>query len=242
MPFVKLSKLYNKRYGRMKKIALIGLVGIGLVGCATPAYNYQATPKNLSKPPIGSVNKAFVGDKMLEQGTFVDREALNIAETTRISFAYTLTPGVYLKTGQNDKGQYFQTVNNIPGGGTVQKNPIADPYKVVMLGTDKKLCVVTVFNAKSCTDNHQAMLKTVGIASDNSFQQTLIYSGKVGNKINVGYREFSSDLARPAFNNDVEYDLSQSKQIGYKGALLEVVDATNQDITYRVLKNFNKID
>ena len=64
----------------------------------------------------------------------------------------------------------------------------------------------------------------------------------MGNKINIGYREFSSNSARPAFNNDVEYDLNESKQIGYKGALLEVIKATNQDITYKVLKNFNKID
>ncbi len=26
-----------------------GLIGLGLVGCATPAYNYQAIPKNISK-------------------------------------------------------------------------------------------------------------------------------------------------------------------------------------------------
>ena len=27
----------------------------------------------------------------------------------------------------------------------------------------------------------------------------------IGDKINVGYREFSNNTARPAFNNDVEY-------------------------------------
>ncbi|CAD9197495.1 hypothetical protein QAC21B_03669 [Acinetobacter bohemicus] len=78
--------------------------------------------------------------------------------------------------------------------------------------------------------------------SEHSFQQTLIYSGKVGNKINISYREFSGSLARPAFNNDVEYDLNQSRQIGYKGALLEIADANNQSITYKVLKNFNKVE
>ncbi|ENG3448891.1 hypothetical protein ABTZ13_003684, partial [Acinetobacter baumannii] len=62
----------------MKKILAAGLIGLGLVGCATPAYNYQAIPKNISKPPIGSVNKAFVGDQMLEQGMVVDREVLNV--------------------------------------------------------------------------------------------------------------------------------------------------------------------
>jgi hypothetical protein len=49
-------------------------------------------------------------------------------------------------------------------------------------------------------------------------------------------------MARPAFNNDVEYDLNESKQIGYKGALLDVIDANNQNITYKVLKNFNKVE
>ncbi|WP_373359036.1 hypothetical protein ACEN3H_08565 [Acinetobacter lactucae] len=226
----------------MKKNISLLILSIGIVGCASPAYNYQTVPKNISKPPIGSVNKAFVGDQMLEQGIVVDREVLNIPENIKISFAYSLTSGIYLKTGQNEKGQYFQPFNTVSGGGMVQKNLLADPFKVVMLDNESKLCVVTVFNAKNCTDKHQAIMKTVAIASDNSFQQTLIYSGKFGNKINVGYREFSSNQARPAFNNDVEYDLSQSKQIGYKGALLEVIDATNQDITYKVLKNFNKVD
>jgi hypothetical protein len=35
-------------------------------------------------------------------------------------------------------------------------------------------------------------------------------------------------MARPAFNNDVEYDLSESKLIGYKGAQFEVIEASNR--------------
>ena len=111
-----------------------------------------------------------------------------------------------------------------------------------MTTVDNKLCVVTIFNAKLCKENQSFDVKNITTANDDSFQQTLIYSGKVGNKINVGYREFSSNLARPAFNNDVEYDLNESKQIGYKGALLDIIEATNQSITYKVLRNFNKVD
>ncbi|MCV5664960.1 hypothetical protein OFN50_38635, partial [Escherichia coli] len=72
----------------------------------------------------------------------------------------------------------------------------------------------------------------------DSFQQTLIYSGKVGNKINISYREFSNDMARPAFNNEAEYDLSESNQIGYKGAVIDVLEADNTKITYRLIRNF----
>jgi len=82
--------------------------------------------------------------------------------------------------------------------------------------------------------------KKYPVASPDSFQQTLIYSGKVGNKINIGYREFSGSLARPAFNNEVEYDLSESKVIGYKAARIEVIEATNQSIKYKVIQNFNR--
>lgn len=226
----------------MKKLLVAGVVGFGLVGCASPSYNYQATPKNISKPPLNTVNTAFVGDKMLEQGMMVDREVLQAPTDTKVGFSYSMTAGFYQKTGENEKGSYYQPVNKISGGGVVQKNVFADPFKDVMLGADGRLCIVTVFNAKICTDEHKTKQTTTSIASDNSFQQTLLYSGKVGNKINVGYREFSSNLARPAFNNDVEYDLNQSKQIGYKGALLEVMDANNQSITYKVLRNFNKAE
>lgn len=225
----------------MKNLLISGVVVFGLVGCATPKYNYQATPQNISKPPLNSVNTAYVGDKMLEQGVFTEREALYVQETTTHS-GYTFSEGYYLKTGDDAKGSYFQAINRIPNGGNLQKSFIVDPFKVVMLDSSNKICIITFINAKVCTDKHNAKLSKIGVAADNSFQQTLIYSGRLGNKINIGYREFSSNLARPAFNNDVEYDLSESKQIGYKGALLEVIKATNQDITYKVLKNFNKVD
>lgn len=177
---------------------------------------------------------------MLEQGVLVDRDVLSIPSNTKINFAYSLSAGYYQKTGQDTKGRYYEAINNISNGGSVQKMAIADPFKAVMLGLDGKLCVITVFNAKNCTDKHSASHTTIGVATDNSFQQTLIYSGKVGNKINIGYREFSSNMARPAFNNDVEYDLNESRQIGYKGALLDIIDANNQSITFKVLRNFNK--
>lgn len=225
----------------MKKIFIAGMVGFSLVGCATPKYNYQAVPQNISKPPLGSVNTAYVGDKMLEQGILLEREVLHVTKTTKHS-GYTFNEGYYLKTGEDAKGSYFQAINMIPNGGNLQKNIIVDPFKAVMLDSNNEICVITALNAKACTEKHEAKLTKIGVAADNSFQQTLIYSGRVGSKINVGYREFSSNLARPAFNNDVEYDLNESKTIGYKGALIEIIKATNQDITYKVLKNFNKVD
>ncbi|WP_026470397.1 hypothetical protein [Alkanindiges illinoisensis] len=224
----------------MKNLLWSVLVGVGLVGCATPQYNYAPAVTQISKPPIGSEATAYVGDQMLVQGKFIKRTALFLSDPIRISFAYTMLGGYYPKTGEDANGVYYG-IGGIQNAGNIQKSAIADPYKAVMVTPDNKLCVITVFNAKNCTqiEKEKIVNQEVDSLSENSFQQTLIYSGRVGNKINVGYREFSSNLARPAFNNDVEYDLNESKTIGYKGALLEVIEATNQFIKYKVIKNFN---
>ncbi|EJI85939.1 hypothetical protein AEST_10210 [Alishewanella aestuarii B11] len=47
-------------------------------------------------------------------------------------------------------------------------------------------------------------------------------------------------MARAAFSTDVEYDLNESNIIGYAGARLEVISATNTEITYKVLKHFSE--
>ena len=52
----------------MNKLLIGMLPFAGLVGCATPSYNYTPAVQNLSKPPIGQVATASIGDHMLTQG------------------------------------------------------------------------------------------------------------------------------------------------------------------------------
>lgn len=211
-------------------------------GCATPQYNYRPHATQISTPPLNTVVTANVGDEMLKQGTFYERDAIRLQRPLKFGLFgnYTLMPGIYVKTGQKGGNEFYR-----PGqgkdAGAVQKAILSDPWEAIELSDNgTRICVVTVFHAALCR-------RAVGVKrvkylalSDNSFQQTLIYSGKIGSSIKVGYREFSNDLARPAFNNDVEYDLKTSSVIGYKGARIEVLKATNETITYRVISNFNR--
>lgn len=222
----------------MKKLLIAGVICFGLVGCTAPKYNYQPISQNISKPPIGSENIANVGDSLLTQGTYTEREAYYLAEPQK-KFLLNFPKGYYLKIGEDQKGSYYKTINEIPDGATI---PLNQGIGSILITDDNHFCAINFTNVKNCYFKDVGKKTKVSVASDNSFQQTLIYNGKVGNKINIGYREFSSSVARPAFNNDVEYDLNESKQIGYKGALLEVIEANNQSIKYKVLKNFNKVD
>lgn len=209
-----------------------------LGSCATADYNYVPEQEAISEPPIGSVTTVYVGDSMIRQGTFTRVDAIKVNGVIDVG-GYELQSGYYVKTGQDEDTETFVPAAD-SSGGAIKKDFIVDPPQAVIVftGTDK-ICVVTIFSNIDCT-NSSGFDRTIHQAyARDAFQQTLIYSGKVGDKINIGYREFSSDYARPAFNNDVEYDLSESCVIGYKGARLEILDATNESITFKLIRNFN---
>lgn len=73
----------------------------------------------------------------------------------------------------------------------------------------------------------------------------LVYSGISQNTLSILYREFYRDqktglhYAKPAFYQELKYDLSQGNTIGYKGARFRVIKATNTSIKYEVLKHLN---
>lgn len=211
-----------------------------LFGCATANYNYVPEMASLNEPELGVVVTAYVGDSMLRQGTYTKHEAINVIDDITLGMLgeYTLSRGFFLKRGQNDKYTTY-TSPLTTDGGAITAAPLADPVQAVIVyhGTSK-ICTLTYLGGTDCTNSESFERTYYEKASRNDFQQTLIYSGRIGDKINIGYREFSSDYARPAFNNDVEYDLSVSATIGYKGASIEVIEATNQFIKYRVLTNF----
>ena len=70
----------------------------------------------------------------------------------------------------------------------------------------------------------------------DSFKRELVYSGISQNTLSILYREFSDSIARPAFSQELKYDLGQGNAIGYKGARFEVIRATNVELVYRVIK------
>lgn len=223
----------------MYKCLLSGAALFILAGCASPKYNYAPSWVAVSEPPIGSVTTVRIGDIMLRQGKYREHDALYLRAPREIGFGYTLHRGYYLKDGEDEQAEFYSPGSG-DDGGRVEKIFIADPWKSIMAKKNApELCVVTILNAYTCATVHDLERTKRPVLAQDAFQQTLIYNGRVGSKINIGYREFSNSIARPAFNNNVEYDLAESTKIGYKGAELEVLEATNQHIKFRLLRNFN---
>jgi hypothetical protein len=68
------------------------------------------------------------------------------------------------------------------------------------------------------------------------FRREIVYSGVSRGVLSLLYREYTDGLARPAFTQQLTYDLSDGDEIGYKGARFKVLKATNTSIRYVVLK------
>lgn len=68
------------------------------------------------------------------------------------------------------------------------------------------------------------------------FRRELLYSGVSKGTVSIQYREFMNDMARPAFSQELKYDLADGSEIGYKGARFQIIKATNTSIRYKVLK------
>lgn len=75
----------------------------------------------------------------------------------------------------------------------------------------------------------------------DSFRYVALYQGKIDNKIKISFREFKDDMVRPAFTQDIEYELNKNGDtvVGFKGLRIKVIKATNTDITYSVIQDYN---
>lgn len=78
-----------------------------------------------------------------------------------------------------------------------------------------------------------------------SFKYAVLYQGKIGNKLNISFQEFvysiNGFIIRDAFTQNIQYELDDNGEamIGFKGLRIKVLKATNFDITYQVIKDYN---
>lgn len=216
----------------MRKFVFITLVLLLFTGCATVKYNgATSNQKRISYPDVGQVVTAYVGDRLVEKGFVFEVAYLRVDQSIG-GVLYTIPQGDYAQLGFDESNYYYSGVG-------VSSGVLADPVKALSQSTSNSsdICVVSVYGGKSCYQGQTKRAMRPG-QSEDSFQQTLLYSGRIGDKINISYREFSNNMARDAFTNSVEYDLSASNTIGYKGALIEVIEADNQSIKYKLIRNF----
>ncbi len=197
----------------------------------TPLNNSPAKLQEISQPPLNQLTTAGLGDSLLLQGAAYAVDVITVKEPVKIS-GYTIKAGDHIQLGYDDQKKAFDATK-------VKTPQLREPMASIAVFNKKphELCIISSYRTKACAPAEFELNKKIDFRK-NSFQQTLIYSGKVDNKLRITYREYNNDMIRASFENDVEYDLSESRIIGYKGAKIQIFKATNQEIKYKVIKNF----
>jgi hypothetical protein len=243
----------------MKRLLFAAVITVVLSGCSSPInYSNDTTSKTIDVPAINQVVTKGLGERLVAKGTQTTGLAVTVSQPTQfgkkegessiLTCALTVQPNTYFKVGvhksdyqTNCFGPVYALVTTADGStnmnclgtpiaGSLCKNP-NDGYFFTELVGNVKFDLEQDFNHLTIGE------KTV--QNENNFVQELIYNGRVGNSLKVVYREFSNNTIRPHFSQEIQYDLSESNVIGFKSLRLEVIEATNTEVKYKLLKNFN---
>lgn len=237
-------------------LALVACMWIG--GCATsPITATQSTRSEIiDYPEVDLMVTRALGERLVAKGVRVTGPALEVTRVTQfgkqegeasvMTCALTVIPSTYFKRGvystDSIQADCFGPVSAqlTLADGTTNWNcngkmSIAD----ICVDRENRYFLASVASRMYLEQDFQNIHLITGIMnSPTNFVQEFIYNGRIGNDLRFVYREFSNDIIRPAFIQEVQYDYSESKIIGFKNLRLEVIDATNIEVTYRVISNF----
>jgi hypothetical protein len=218
-----------------KYLFLILLSTLTLVGCASAPPLVETVIKKHDFPQLDTIATAELGDTMvlhLYSATSPSYKLLKSWSTTAYG-GHVLAAGHVLRPRYEDQkyeGFFELGLCRVKESGEwcIGQNAF---------GTCNALtCGVNITGPKE-GDLNVERADYVDVTLPN-LRQELIYNGKVGNSVKFLYRELSQNMMRDAFSQDIQYDLSEGNEIGFKGVRLRIIEATNRKIEYKVSAHF----
>lgn len=242
------------------ELALVAVSSFAICGAASAAgpksrkYVQNVVPLVVQKhvPEVGQISEAALGESLIASYLTVSRPALKLVQpvtTTKTSYSLTIPAGELIQVATNPEGEYYEaplpsalstfgaqqadipTGIFIPSqGGTPETywgGP--GPNKINMPGSKYTLIVEQASSIAYERTTHVSV-------QPNSFRMELLYSGLSHNVLALTYREFKNDMLRPAFTQEVTYDLSQGREIGFRNARFRILETNNLGIKYEVLR------
>lgn len=222
------SILYADKVGTLPKIGDLSHAPVGGVMFSQFKYRIKSTTQDANFETIaeGDLSLGFqLGSLSVSVGDQFSESLLNgetVYCTKRLAYRDPLVgPWRAACFVDRNKDRKFELVKVAPGAIYFEKAidpPL--PYRIVKTSEPK---------------NGEETI----VPSDDSFKFELLYQGVSRNSLKLAYREYLKDLARPAFYQDVVYDLEKSPTvITFRSVRIEVTSADNNQIAYRVLSAF----
>lgn len=226
-------------------LGVMVVLGVGMGGCATPEIYYNTEFKQSKKvvylPALNTESKAEVGDNMFSK-SYLHTDS-NTYVITLLEDAPMPVFGVKFDLHSGHK----ELLSKWKGNNAICFYPNSLTYHC-LLDTDNS--GFFTFHGAASVPNQYRFEKPIKYKidpnigkniSDGSFKYQALYQGKIDNKIKISFREFIDNMARPSFAQDVEYQLDKDggTLVGFKGLRIKVIKATNTDIMYSVIQDYN---
>ena len=218
-------------------ITMFVIVSIFFPGCTSITYINPSIQREVD-PDIGVIATKNVGERMLIQGMARKYDAIHLKDDL---FDGNVLKGVYIA---NKKiGNYTLYRADKKTGALLKETKQYFASDLYIYKTDKNEVGYCGYSSKIkpigiIAEKDYDIIEHKSFAEDSYFQQTLTYQGLNNNIINISYREYINDYARPSFSNEAVYDISTNKQIIYKGCIIEIIKVTSGSITYKLIKDF----
>jgi len=227
-------------------------------GCSSPIRVVDVSEKKLINfPQVGVEVSKKIGDVMLSKGVQTFVPAVKVIEETQFnkkdgeSSMMTCALSVVADTAYM-RGVYESKKSSADCYGPVLfRRTLADgntnwncPGNPLIIGDICKEPEGRVFLAVGI---HQVFLEQdfenvefskLVMEGRENFVQEIVYNGRTGNSLKFIYKELSESLKKPIFFQELEYDIPTSPLVNFKNVSIEILHATNTEITYKLISNF----
>ncbi|MEI6305791.1 MAG: hypothetical protein WCP33_03120 [Deltaproteobacteria bacterium] len=220
----------------MKKVMLAMVIVLISCGCMPKFFPIESTRDKIDDFNVGQIQTKNVGEPIISQidavkaPAFLVENEIKLPEVLHLK-AVTLPKGTKLTAEFSyENGLLFCRPNNA----IHNPNPIC-----FVMHPEGSLSGVVSCHTPSKADYHDTLshiklTKTFEYIA-GSMKKELVYNGKSKDTIKIMYREFYDNFAKQAFYQDLNYDMSESKLIGFKGIKIEILEATNSYIKYKIM-------
>lgn len=218
----------------MKKLLII-VISIFFISCGVQSK--LVTPESLitNIPELNTINDSEIGITLVSKETGYKYKAIKITKGRKEKPGYIVKEinegDIFINDSYTNNYELYSNISNSSSGIAIPK---LNGEVTVFMNSGTGINFYHIKEKLEYTEMY------VPVPKKDYFKQEFIYNGRVGNALKFIYREYVDDIARPAFTQDLQYDLAESKTIGFRGLRIEVLNATNTNIEYKVLSYFNK--
>ena len=216
----------------MKKILYLFFAFL-IISCGAKMTLADKQNVDTSFPQLNQISTGDVGVTLVSKEKGSKHKALVINEDRKVkpgNLIKELNRGeIFINQFDTKKYELYSSPKNINFGIAVPKN---GGEQMFYINDGAGAQIVQLNSPINCSET------TAVVKEDQYFKQEFIYNGKIGTGLKFTYREFVDNTARPAFTQDLQYDLAESNIIGFRGLRVEIINATNMNIQYKVISQF----